>query len=142
MPAFAILPLRKGALTSCSRTRFLDSMLTSHPPFQIDGNFGFVVATAEMLLRSHDGDYVDLLPCLPSRWEKEGSVSGLRARGRLEIDIVWRDGRLVEASVRTQIPQTMVFRIPSSRLVSGSGEMKADMKAETTFKLSGDWSRM
>ncbi|OJJ48731.1 hypothetical protein ASPZODRAFT_93743 [Penicilliopsis zonata CBS 506.65] len=109
----------------------LDSMLTTHPPFQIDGNFGFTAAVAEMLLQSHDGDYVDLLPCLPPAWEETGSIIGLRARGGLEIDLKWSKGKLIEAGAKSSLAQTRMFRIPGERLVGGvSKELTVDLQAD------------
>lgn len=72
-----------------------DNLLDSHPPFQIDGNFGAAAAVMEMLFQSHTGE-IELLPALPEEW-RSGSLSGARLRGNLALDMNWEDGVLQKA---------------------------------------------
>lgn len=74
-----------------------DNLLDTHPPFQIDGNFGIAAAILEMIVQSHAG-YIELLPALPEGW-KSGGLYGVRLRGGARGDIVWKDGALVSFTI-------------------------------------------
>ncbi len=83
------------------------NLFDAHPPFQIDGNFGYTAGVCEMLLQSHAGE-IHLLPALPKAWPT-GAVTGLRARGNLDVDIQWQDGKLVQATLHPK--QDGVFKV-------------------------------
>ncbi len=85
-------------LSDLMASKLYGNLWTTHPPFQIDCNFGYPAGVNEMLVQSHMG-YIHLLPALPKVWEA-GSVKGLRVRGGYELDMKWKDGSLTQATLR------------------------------------------
>jgi alpha-L-fucosidase 2 len=80
----------------------LPNLLSTHPPFQIDGNYGLMAALLEMVVQSHGGA-IRLLPAVPDEWP-DGSARGVRCRGGWAVDLTWRRGALVSCAVRNTVP--------------------------------------
>ena len=90
------------------------NLFCSHPPFQIDGNFGGAAGIMEMLLQSHD-EVIDILPALPAAWQ-DGSFRGLCARGGIEVDCCWRSGRVVSVGLLSRSDCTVTIRLPDGTI--------------------------
>ncbi|MNI27553.1 hypothetical protein D3C73_812940 [compost metagenome] len=86
----------------------LNNLFNTHPPFQIDGNFGGTAGIAEMLIQSHNKE-VHILPALPPVWS-DGEIKGLRARQGLTVDLKWSQGNLISVTLTADEDTTVKLR--------------------------------
>ncbi len=106
------------------------NLFCAHPPFQIDGNFGYTAGVAEMLLQSHAGEIV-LLPAIPDTW-KCGNVTGLIARGGIAVDIDWKEGE-VSYSLTSKQNQKIRLRVGKGESVEVELEKDVPYQGKNTF---------
>lgn len=93
------------------RSSTLANLWDTHPPFQIDGNFGATSGMTEMLLQSHSG-YIAPLPALPDVWA-DGYVKGLIARGNVEVDMAWKNKNLTSLKLQPHVTGPVVIDFPN-----------------------------
>ncbi|BCS22189.1 glycoside hydrolase family 95 protein [Aspergillus puulaauensis] len=109
----------------------LPNLLDTHPPFQIDGNFGGGAGILEMLVQSHEDGKIRLLPACPPIW-KSGRLRGVRARGGFELEFGWEDGAICgPVIVKSELGLRAIVQYPNDgprRIVEGMG----------SFILNGD----
>jgi len=103
------------------------NLFDMHPPFQIDGNFGYTAGVAEMLIQSFEDKTIRLLPALPSSWRK-GYVKGLKARTGITVDMFWENNKLQKAVIYSSISQCV-------RLIYNGKTIPVKLKAGEKFVL-------
>jgi hypothetical protein len=100
----------------------LPNLLDSHPPFQIDGNFGGGAGVIEMLVQSHESGVIRILPACPKSWS--GSIRGVRARGGFELQFKWENGQVVDVlKVKSEFGEKVLVCFNGSQVgITGCGE--------------------
>jgi alpha-L-fucosidase 2 len=109
--------------------QILPDLFSDCPPMQVDGAYGVAAAITEMLLQSHAG-VIQLLPALPDAWPA-GSITGLRARGGIGIDMEWRDGKLMRAVLASPTDKSCQVRYHDKQI-------RVALRGSVASHLNGD----
>ena len=99
-----------------------ENLWSTHPPFQIDGNFGYTSGMAEMLIQSHEG-FIKVLPAIPEQWST-GYYKGLTARGGFAVDVAWEDGNATEIVITSNAGENCSlnhFRVSGATVTDSKG---------------------
>ena len=96
----------------------LPNLWCYHPPFQIDGNFGYTAGVCEMLMQSQSG-YIELLPSIPEEWAS-GEFAGLVARGNLIVDCAWSDGEIKTVKITAGVDGEIKIKLPVYLIPEGA----------------------
>ena len=116
-------------LQSLIQNNVMENLWDRHPPFQIDGNFGYTAGVSEMLLGGSDGTVI-VLQALPSAW-KSGEYSGIVSRGGIVFDCRWDDGRITylaatakrDITVNILLPEGSALDTDSSTVSLAAGKL-------------------
>ncbi|WP_078394379.1 glycoside hydrolase family 95 protein [Shouchella patagoniensis] len=121
------------------------NLFSAHPPFQIDGNFGFTAGVIECLIQSHEG-FLRILPAVPTDW-KEGRVTGVRCRGGFIVDLHWENGEVDNCTVSSSVKTlcTLVFpntvrRVGMERQIEAAELYSFEAEAAATYSFRRDRS--
>jgi alpha-L-fucosidase 2 len=107
----------------------LPNLFDTHPPFQIDGNFGATAGMTEMLVQSQ-GEYIELFPALPDAWPS-GNFKGIKARGNFEIAARWENRKIVMLEIISHSGKICKLKI-------GDNTLSFETVPETTYVLNPD----
>ncbi len=110
-------------------TGLYNNLFDAHPPFQIDGNFGYTAGVAEMLLQSHEEGIIRILPALPKVWQS-GSAKGMKARGGFTLDFSWADGEIKTLKIHSENGNKVLLFADGSEL---DLQLKAGESIEMEF---------
>jgi alpha-L-fucosidase 2 len=126
---FRVTPMRGAAGGNQPPRGGIGNNLHNPGSNQSDANFGYTAAVAECLLQSHAGE-ISLLPALPVSW-KNGSITGLKARGGFEVNMTWENGTLAACEIKSILGNPCAVRY-------GSKTRSFDIPAGGSIKITGD----